>query len=514
MLLTALVVIGIILILISVFSISDNLIQIEAQKEGIDTQKTNLSLIPSFKDLFSPSMPSYIDGKKLHRLKKGMDINLAGQASDSVSNANVARYAVRPQLYRGLSPIPKMEVAVGDEVLAGQVLFFDKKNPDVKFVSPVSGEVVEIRRGDKRAISHVVILGDKTQKSVVHTPPSLENASRNELVEYLQASGGWSLINQRPFDILADAEVIPENIFISTFNTAPLSADMNIIISGKEAAFQKGIDVLRKLTNGKVVLGLDGRGKSKPHSVFTDANGVEKHWFAGKHPVGNVGVQIHHTRPIKATDTVWTLNPEDVAVIGELFISGTYDASKMVALAGSEVIDPQYYRTYKGASIAELTKNSISEGDEVRYISGDVLTGEQVDKEDFLNDKHNLVTVVKEGDNYELFGWLLPLKPRPSASGTFPNFLLKNYEFEVDTNTHGEERAFVVSGQYEDVLPMDVYVQHLMKAIMTGDIERMEGLGINELSEEDVALCEFICTSKQPLQSILRDGLDMMREQA
>jgi len=514
MLLTALVVIGIILILISVFSISDNLIQIEAQKEGIDTQKTNLSLIPSFKDLFSPSLPSYVDKNKLHRLKKGMNINIAGGAASVVSDANVARYAVRPQLYRGLSPIPKMEVAEGDEVLAGQVLFFDKKNPNVKFVSPVSGEVVEIRRGAKRAISHVIILGDKTQRYMQHTPPSINNASREEIVEYMQASGGWTLINQRPFDIIAETEVIPENIFISTFNTAPLSADMNLIIEGKEEAFQHGLTVLSKLTDGKVILGLDGRGTTEPNTAYTNATGVEKHWFNGKHPAGNVGVQIHHTRPIKGGNSVWTLKPEDVAAIGQLFLSGTYDASKVVAIAGSDVVDPQHYRTYKGASITELTKDCVPEGETLRYISGNVLTGEQVDKEDFLNDKHNLVSVVKEGDNYELFGWLLPIKPRPSASGTFPNFILKNHEFEVDTNTHGEERAFVVTGQYEDVLPMDIYPQHLMKAILTGDIERMEGLGINELSEEDVALCEFTCTSKQPLQEILRDGLDMMREQA
>ena len=227
-------------------------------------------------------------------------------------------------------------------------MFFDKKNPDVKFVSPVSGEVVEIRRGQKRAISHVIILGDKTQKYVQHTPPSLQNASRDEIVEFMQASGAWTFINQRPFDIIAETDVIPENIFISTFDSAPLSADMNIVIDGKAEAFQKGLDVLNKLTNGKVILGLDGRGKSEPHAAFAHATGVEKHWFSGQHPAGNVGVQIHHTRPIKGANSVWTLKPEDVAAIGKLFISGTYDASKVVALAGSEVIDPQYYRTYKG----------------------------------------------------------------------------------------------------------------------------------------------------------------------
>ena len=513
MLLTALVVIGIILILVSVLSLSDNLIQIEAQKQGIDTEKNNLSVLPSFRDLFSPSVPGYVDKSKFHRLNKGMDIKLAGSASKEIANADVSRYAVMPQLYRGISPIPKMEVAIGDEVQAGQVIFFDKKNPDVKYVAPVSGEVVEIRRGEKRSISHVIILGDKTQKYKQYTPPSV-NSSRDEIVGFLQESGAWTLINQRPFDIIAETEVIPANIFISTFDSAPLSADLNLAIVDRREEFQIGLDVLARLTTGKVVLGLDGRTGSTPDVAFTDAVGVDKHWFSGKHPVGNVGVQIHHINPIVGNKSVWTLKVEDVATIGRLFISGTYDASTIIAVAGAGVIEPQHYRTYKGANVKDLLNHTVAEGSHSRFVSGDVLTGRQVDHEGFLGNRDNTLTVLKEGDDYELFGWLLPLAPRPSTSRTFPNFLIPNYKFEANTNTHGEERAFVVTGQYENMLPMDIYPQHLMKAILTGDIERMEGLGINELSEEDIALCEFACTSKQPLQEILRDGLDMMREQA
>jgi len=513
MLISALVVIGIILIFISVFSISDNLIQIEAQKQGIDTQKNNLSLVPSLKDLFSKSSPSYVDKNNLHRLNKGMDIKLAGAASDEVHHAPVARYAVKPQDFRGISPIPKMEVTEGDEVLAGQVLFYDKKNPTVKYVSPVSGEIVEIRRGQKRSISHVIILGDKEQKHKQNTPIALSNASRSEIVGFMQESGVWPIINQRPFDIIAETEVIPDNIFISTFDTAPLAPNLNLVIEGRGEEFQKGLEILARLTSGKVYLGLDGRGQEKPHTAYTSATGVEKHWFKGKHPAGNVGVQIHHVNPIKNNGTVWTLKVEDVAMIGRLFLSGTYDATKVVAITGSEVTEPVHYKTYKGASISELLKDKVT-SDNNRYVSGNVLSGTQLPIDDFVSDAHNQITVIKEGDDYELFGWLLPITPRPSASRTFPNFLIPGHEFEANTNTHGEERAFVVTGQYENMLPMDIYPQHLMKAILTGDIERMEGLGINEMSEEDIALCEFACTSKQPLQEILRDGLDMMREQA
>jgi len=514
MLIGALLVVGVILILAVVFSISDNLIQIEAQKEGIDTVNNNLSLVPSIADLFGKQAPAYADASRFHALKKGHDIKITGSAGSALHQANVTRYAVKPGDYRGNAPIPKMTVAEGDSVKAGDELFFDKANPNIKYVAPVSGEVIEIRRGAKRSISHVVILADKEQQYKSYDLPSLENADRDELVSFLQASGAWAHINQRPYDLVADTNTVPQNIFISTFNTAPLATDLNLVAEGNDAHFQKGIDVLNKLTSGKVYLGMDGRGITKPSSAYLNATGVQKEWFSGKHPAGNVGVQIHHTAPIRGLNSVWTLKPESVITIGRLFNEGIYSTEKVVSIVGGQIAEPKNVKTSMGASIAELVADNIKPEDKTRLIEGDVLTGIKAEADEFLSLKSNQITAIKEGDNYELFGWLLALSPRPSVSRTFPNFLLKNHEFDANTNTHGEERAFVVSGQYEKVTPMDIYPQHLMKAIMTGEIEKMEALGINELSEEDLALAEFTCTSKQPLQSILREGLDMMREQA
>lgn len=436
---------------------------------------------------------------------------MTGGATGDIQAVQASRYSVKPTNYRGIAPIPKMLVAVGDEVLAGEPLFFDKQNPDIKFVSPVSGELVEIGRGAKRAIENIVILADKEVNYKKHETPSLADASREEIQAFMMESGAWTSIVRRPFDCLAIPEETPRDIFISTFNSAPLALDQNLVVAGKEAHFQKGIDVLAKLTDGKVFLGVDSRADNS--GAFTAAQNAEVHYFKGKHPAGNVGVQIHHIKPIKSGDIVWTLNVQDVITIGKLFTEGVYDASRVVALTGSELNEPKIVRVRSGASVADVLKDENITKDQ-RIISGNILGGNVLTTESFLDARADQITVIKEGNYNEMFGWLLPLKPRPSVSKTFPNFLFPEHKFEVDTNTHGEKRAFVMTGQYESMLPMDIYPQHLMKAIMAGDFERMEGLGINELSEEDLALCEFACTSKMPLQKILRDGLDMMQEQS
>ena len=504
----ALIGVGLFVIIGAILTLSDNLIHVEAEDQGVKLNEKETSITSVVNGVFGKSDPAFTNGAQVHRFKKGFDINLAGAAKPTVDNTTIAnRFAIRPPNFRGIAPIPRMEVAVGDEVKAGDILFADKKGPTIKFVAPVSGEVVEIRRGAKRSISDVIILADKEISYKSFTVPNLE-APREELMNFLASSGALTLVNQRPFDELPSMDIIPENIFVSTFDTAPLAADQGLLLEGKREAFSKGITVLNKLTSGKVHLGLSAEGKG-PKNVFKKAEGAEKHWFSGPHPAGNVGVQMHHTAPISRTGKVWTLRPQNVATIGELFLSGKYDASRIVALTG-KVADPRYVKTYMGANIGELLKDTISE-DNVRIIAGDVLTGKKTDKEGFLNVNDEQVTVVTEGDSFEMFGWLLPLKPRPSISNTIPSF--GDFKYDVNTNSHGEKRAFVVTGQYESLLPMDILPQHLFKAIMAGDFERMEGLGINELSEEDVALCEFACTSKMPLQSILRDGLDMMSEQ-
>ena len=504
----ALIGMGLVVIIGAILTLSDNLINIEAQDQGVDLEQPETSVGSLIEGVLGKSNPAFTEGAKVHRFKKGFDIMMTGEASKTIdSETTVNRFAVRPPNFRGIAPIPRMEVAVGDEVKAGDILFADKKDPTIKFVAPVSGELVEIKRGQKRSISDVIILADKEIKYKSFTAPSLD-APREELMSFLAMSGGLALLNQRPFDVLPSMSTIPENIFVSTFDTAPLAADQNLLMEGKEKAFAKGVLVLSKLTSGDVHLGLDAKGDA-PASVFLNVEHAKKHWFSGPHPAGNVGVQMHHTAPISKTGRVWTVRPQDVATIGELFLSGKYDVSRTVAITG-KVNNPRYIKTYMGASISDLLSEGLSE-ENVRIVAGDILTGKQTDKEGFLNAQDEQLTIVTEGNDFEMFGWLLPLKPRPSISGTIPSF--GDLKFDVNTNTHGEKRAFVVSGQYESMLPMDVLPQHLFKAIMAGDFERMEGLGINELSEEDVALCEFACTSKMPLQSILRDGLDMMAEQ-
>ncbi len=493
----------------ALLTLADNLMQIQAQKVGLDTRKNNYGVFPSITGMFAQKAPDFVDADKFHALKKGADIKLAGDAEHIMLSSKSTRYALQPHLYGQMSPIPKIHFEVGQEVKAGDALFFDKKRPEIQYVSPVSGELVDIVRGDKRAIHQIVILADKEIQYKKFNPPSL-SGEREAIVEFMLSSGAWTLLNQRPFDIVPNIDAIPRDVFISTFDSAPLAPDLNFVVEGRGSDFQKGCDILKTLTSGSVYLGLDGNQKG--NSIFTETVGVEKHWFAGKHPVGNVGVQIHNVKPIKSGETVWTLSVQDVLTIGKLFNEGIYDASKLIAVTGNEVNQTGYLKTFVGASMDDLLNGQIK-GENIRVVAGDVLTGRQVDAGAFLSHNEDQITTLTEGDNYELFGWLLPIKPRPSLSGTFPNFLFPNHKFEANTNTHGEKRAFVVSGQYEEVLPMDIYPQHLMKAIMANDFEKMEGLGIYELSEEDIALCEFACTSKMPLQQILREGLNTMQTQ-
>jgi len=505
-----LVIIGVILLLGAIMQVSDNLLQIEAQQYNV--KKPGMGLYPKLTGMFSRSLPPYLADKEVHMLKRGYDIQLEGSPAQEVTeSARVTRYAIQPPNWRGIAPIPKMLVATGETVEAGQPLFFDKSNPEIRYVAPVSGEVIEINRGDKRAIVEIVILADKDIRYKEFKAPELE-APREEIVAFLLESGGWTLINQRPFDVVAEPSDVPANIFISTFDTAPLAPDLNLAVAGHEREFQKGLEVLAKLTNGAVHLGLDARKDKRPAAAFENATGVQKHYFSGAHPAGNVGIQIHHIAPIHSRDIVWTLGVQEVMTLGGLFLNGRYDASRVVALAGEPLKSPRHVRTFIGANLGELLADEVTGGHN-RIISGDVLSGEAKSDSSYLNFRDDQVTVIEEGDHFEMFGWLVPSKPRPSVSRTYLTSFIPGLQFKGDTNTHGEKRAFVMTGQYESVLPMNILPQHLMKAILANDFERMEGLGIYELSEEDIALCEFACTSKMPLQSILREGLDAMREQ-
>ncbi len=509
MLSTTLIIIGVILLLAVIMNVSDSLLQIEAKKSGIDIEQEDIGIIPNLSFDGGGKKPAFAAGGSYHKLKQGFDIKLAGEATHDVLSNQSSTFAIRPMDYRGIAPIPKLFVEVGQEVKAGEPLFFNKATPDIIYPAPVSGEVVEVRRGAKRAISDVVILADKKITYHTVTAPDLTKATREELVAFLMQSGVWPMINKRPFDVVPAQDEVPRDIFISTFDTAPLAPDTMILLAGKEKDFQAGVNVLSQLTEGSVHLGIQDIASS---SWLSTVNNAEKHYFSGKHPTGNVGVQIHHINPIRSNDTVWTLGVQEVASIGSLFTKGYLDTSRKVALVGDEFQSTGYVETYLGANIGELVKGNLK-SENTRIIAGDVLTGRKVNTEDFISATTDQITTVKEGDYNEFLGWLVPIAPRPSTSGTFPNFLFPKHKFIADTNTHGEQRAFVASGQYESVLPMDIYPTHLVKAILANDYERMEGLGINELSEEDIAICEFACVSKQPLQKILRQGLDMMREQ-
>lgn len=440
-------------------------------------------------------------------LKKGFDIRLKGTAENKLLDvAQPSLFALKPTDIIGIAPIPKLSVKEGEEVRAGEPLFFDKPSPNIIYTAPVSGEIVEVRRGAKRAISEIVILPDSDIKYREFGKMDAAAASREDIVNRLLESGAWVLMRQRPFNVVPNPDIVPRDIFVSCFDTAPLAADQNYVIQGKEKYFQHGLNVLGKLTTGAVHLGVT----STSAEVYKRAEGVKIHGFKGPHPAGNVGVHIHHVSAISKGETVWTLRPQDVAIIGKLFAEGIYDAERTVAFAGDELKTTGYFKTRVGASIKSVVENNVKH-DNVRYISGDVLSGTQISSEGFVGMFDDLVSVIEEGNKHEFLGWLFPSYPRPSLSRTFPSFLFPNREYHVNSNNHGEERAYVMTGQYEKVMPMDVLPQHLIKSIMYQDFDQMEGLGIYELVEEDVALCEFVCTSKQPVQKILREGLDLVR---
>ncbi len=455
--------------------------------------------------IFSQKKPTVSGaGKNVKVLKKGFDIPVKGTPQGEVLAAQTTKFAIQPKNFPYIFPIPKVTVAVGDHVDVGDILFYDRDHPKVKFATPVSGKVVDIHRGAKRSIAEIIIEADGRQTHRDVKSINLDAISREDLVDFLAENGVWPMINQRPYDVIPELDAVPRDIFVTTFDTAPLAPDAAKVVAGKEVAFQKGLDVLRKLTSGKVHLGLDGR-VAKVSSAFSDATGVEKHWFAGFHPAGNVGVQIHHTAPIKnGEDVVWTLGVQEVCSIGSLVDGQKYDASRVVAIGGNKVDKPRYVQTYMGANIGEL----LAGDGHGRIISGDMLTGEKKERGEFLNYFDDQITVIDEGDYYEMFGWAIPTKKTPTVSRTYLKGMFPSTKpMDIDANYHGEKRAFVLTGEYERMLPMDIYPQHLMKAIIAADYEKMEGLGIHELSEEDIALCEFACTSKQPLQKILRQGL-------
>jgi Na+-transporting NADH:ubiquinone oxidoreductase subunit A len=451
---------------------------------------------------------------KFIRLKKGFDINLVGKASPSiVTSVQPEVYAIKPTDFEGLY-MPKLMVQEGDNVKAGSPLFHDKKHETIFFTAPVRGEVVEINRGEKRKILEVKILPDRAVDYLnfpKHSVSDITHMNRETAQKQMLESGVWVNLIQRPYGTIADPTETPKAIFISGFDTHPLAPDYNYIFKGQEQPFQLGLEILKKFTTG--IIHLNVHSEREIAQAFSQAEGVELNKFSGPHPAGCVGVQIHHLDPINKGDTAWTINPAGVIQIGKLFMSGIYDASRIIALTGSEVKTPQYYKTYIGASVKKFIENNLT-SDHIRIISGNVLTGTQIDRDGFVGFYDHQVSVVPEGDYFEFMGWISHSSKKLSfqrAWGLFSFLNNKEKQYVLDTNTHGEQRAFVQTGVFEKVTPMDILPEFLIKSIIAEDFDEMEALGIYEVIEEDFALCDFVDVSKHDIQGILREGIELMR---
>ncbi|MEO8934317.1 MAG: Na(+)-translocating NADH-quinone reductase subunit A [Xanthomarina sp.] len=441
------------------------------------------------------------------RIKKGLDIKLKGRAEKTTENAIVSNFCtLRPEDFHGV--IPKMVVKVGDLVKAGEAVFFDKADESVKFVSPVSGQVLEIARGEKRRILAVKIQADKEQLYQDNGKFDLESANGEAVKAHLLASGCWPFIKQRPYDIIAKPNNLPKAIFISGYASAPLAADLDYTLKGKEAELQAAVTALGKLTDGKLHVSV-GKESSSP---LAGLSGITLHKVSGPHPSGNVGTQINKIDPVNKGETVWTVNAQDLVIIGELLLTGKFNAERIVALAGSSIKKPRYFKTKIGSEIATMVyDNGVEQNGNDRIISGNVLSGKQVKPDGNLDYYSNIITVIPEGDDYEFFGWNKPIFNKISTSRALTfSWMFPNKEYDLNTNTNGEHRNFVLTGDYEKVFPLDIFPLQILKACMYTDLDEMEALGMYEVAPEDFALTEFVCVSKQPHQDIIRKGLDVM----
>lgn len=443
------------------------------------------------------------------RIKKGLNINLVGAAEPTTSKAVASNvYNINLLDFHGLTP--KMIVREGAEVKAGEPIFYNKNYEAMKFVAPVSGELVEVQRGARRKILNLKILADKTQNAVEHGPVDPVKATAEDIRAYLLESGCWPFIRQRPYDVIAHPEDVPKAIFVSAYVTAPLAADINYTLKGKEKELQAALTALGKLTPGKVHVST-GQGEDSP---FSGLKGVTLHTVSGPHPAGLVGTQINRIDPINKGERVWTVAPQDLVIIGEALLTGKFNPERTVALAGSSVKSPRYYSVKIGAEISTMLYASGVTERNIRVINGDVLTGTSSRPDGHLGFYNNTVTVIPEGDDYELFGWTKPVfdKISTTRSLTF-SWLKPGKKYALDTNTNGEHRAFVVTGIYEEVFPLDIYPLQLLKACMYKDLDEMEQLGLYEVVPEDFSLTEFVCISKQPHQQIIREGLDLLQQE-
>ena len=443
------------------------------------------------------------------KLRKGLDINLKGKAAkQKFSVKAAAQYALVPDDFVGMTP--KVVVREGDKVKAGDALFVNKKQTDVKFASPVSGVVQAVVRGDRRKVLRVVVEADKDQQYVDFGLKQVASLDGDAVVKTLLEAGLFGYINQLPYAVSTTPDQKPRAVFVSALRDMPLAGDFEYELQGNEEDFQTGLTALSKVA--PVYLGIGAKQTSK---ALTEAKDVEVNVFDGPCPAGNVGVQVNNIAPVNKGEVVWTVDPTAVIFFGRLFRTGKVDLRRLVAVAGSEITKPEYAEVLVGQPIADLLEGKLAAKDHVRIINGNPLTGRKATKDDFVGGHTSEITVIPEGDNVdEILGWILPRTNDFSVSRSYFSWLFgKNKEYALDARVKGGERHMIMSGEYDKVLPMDIYAEYLIKAIIAGDIDRMEQLGIYEVAPEDFAVAEFVDSSKLELQHIVRQGLDMLRKE-
>ncbi len=449
------------------------------------------------------------------RLNRGLDIPVSGSAEPRIEKTIISDViSIKPTDFKGV--IPKLMVREGDAVKAGSIVFIDKNRPEVGFASPCSGTVESVVRGEKRKLLEIRIKADRTIDYIKFDTKDIVKTGKEEVMNKLLESGLWAALKQRPYGVIANPLDEPKAIFISGFNSAPMAADVNFILKDEIDNLQAGADVLNKLAKGGIFIGLDS--KNFAASPLHKLKNVKHYGFDGPHPAGNVGVQIHHVSPVGKGEVVWTVDPVHVAAIGKLFTKGIYDVSRLVAVTGPRILKPCYIKGLPGMQMKDIDflvdkKEVEIFGQEVgtRYISGDVLSGENTGACGALGFYNNQITVISEGNYYELLGWAKIVRPKKfSFSHSYFSWLTPKKKYNADTNLNGGHRAFVVTGLYEKMLPMDIYPVYLLKAILAEDIDKMEQLGIYEVVEEDMALCEYVCPSKVDVQNIISEGINIM----
>ena len=440
------------------------------------------------------------------KLKKGLDIHLQGKAEEKkIQLKSNGKFALVPDDFEGVTP--KVVVKEGEKVKAGDALFVNKQYPEVKFASPVSGTVREVVRGERRKVLCVKVDADAQQESVDFGKKDVTALSGEQVINALLEAGIFGYINQLPYAVSTNPSVQPKAIFVSALRDKPLAADFEYEVKGQEADFQTGLTALSKIA--KTYLGV-GVG-----SALEGMKDVEVNVFEGKCPAGNVGVQVNNIDPVNKGEVVWTIgDPSVVLFFGRLFNTGKVDLKRTIALCGSEIKSPAYVDMLVGEELSTLLSNSYDASHSVRIINGNVLTGRPTTKEGFLGAHTSEITVIPEGDKAdEMLGWIMPRFKQFSVNRSYFSWLCGKKDYALDARIKGGERHMIMSGEYDKVLPMDIYGEYLIKSIIAGDIDRQEALGIYEVSPEDFALAEFVDSSKLELQRIVREGLNILRKE-